>query len=649
VRKAWRPWLWTALVGGGLFAVAFLMYFLVYRTRHFALPLGWDTPWYVWRADYVAELGIGPLGTNARPGHAALSAVLGSLGGLSQLQLQVVFPYVTVGIFALGIGALVHEGLGGGLLRWALTAAVAAVVVGATRLVGENVANLLHVLLVVAGLVFILRWVSVGRGLIAALVAWVAAGLAHWLFLGLSGLALLVWFLIALALRRRREARQLAVTGVGVGVAMAATIYPLLGSSLSTFEIHEAKRRYLPKLREDLANIAWPLTGALAAAGAVELWSESRDSSPTQTTEARGPFLRMLLSWSLVCLGGIAFAALTLRLPPHRFLNLFLAIPAIVAIAAAVWFPVRWLGARGRWPAVAGVAVSIAAILLLAWPGMRVWYGPADLVDSKVVSSPAEGPEQWFDVTAFDQARYAAAYLSDAAIPPERPVIFVVGPTWHSGPISTALKERTIRAAMPPQRQEDVHVYPGDYMNLVDRLGTRTGNDEIDAANSPYWQDAFEVLDDDPVVIAISQLGPEEYGPALEASGGAEYSSGVAILAGPQPDPAANVSIDFPGPVPATELGFLQAAFLLAALGLAGLGWTVWFLGGDRTDPIRVLSLSPAVGCAALMIPAVLVAKLFSTGVGGTTGKLIWVAVTFGGGAVAALSVLRERRQRVEE
>jgi hypothetical protein len=225
----------------------------------------------------------------------------------------------------------------------------------------------------------------------------------------------------------------------------------------------------------------------------------------------------------------------------------------------------------------------------------------------------------------------------------------VVGPTWHSGPISTALKERTIRAAMPPERQASVHVYPGDYVNLVDRLGTRTGNDEIDAENSTYWHDAFEVLDDDPVVIAIAQLGPQEYGPALEASGGAEYSSGVAILAGPQPDPSANVSIDLPGPVPATELGFLQAGFLLAVLGLAGLGWTVWFLGAGRTDPIRVLSLAPAVGCAALMIPAVLVAKLFSTGVGGTTGIAIWLGVTLGGGAVAAWSVLRERRERLEE
>jgi len=110
----WVRWAWPIASAAGLFLATFLLYCLVYRVRHFSLPLGWDTPWYVWRADFVAHVGLGPLDTGARPGHELLSATLGSLTGLSQLQLQVVVPFVLVGALALAMGALVAEGLGGG-------------------------------------------------------------------------------------------------------------------------------------------------------------------------------------------------------------------------------------------------------------------------------------------------------------------------------------------------------------------------------------------------------------------------------------------------------------------------------------------------------------------------------------------------------
>src|SRR5262245_30495833 len=65
----------------------FLLYLGRYPLRHANVPAGFDAPWYVWRAQYVGAKGIGALGTSSRPGHAVLSALLGSVTGLSQLRM----------------------------------------------------------------------------------------------------------------------------------------------------------------------------------------------------------------------------------------------------------------------------------------------------------------------------------------------------------------------------------------------------------------------------------------------------------------------------------------------------------------------------------------------------------------------------------
>ena len=75
------------LIAAALAVAVFAFYFAVYPARHLTLPVGFDTSWYVWRAQYVAVEGVGRLGTSLRPGHALLSSVLGSVTGLNQLEL----------------------------------------------------------------------------------------------------------------------------------------------------------------------------------------------------------------------------------------------------------------------------------------------------------------------------------------------------------------------------------------------------------------------------------------------------------------------------------------------------------------------------------------------------------------------------------
>jgi len=596
-----------------VYVAVFLFYELIYRVRHFSLPLGFDAPWYVWRADFVAVQGLGALDTNARPGQELLTANLHSVTGLSALQLQVVLPYVLVGVFALALGVLIAEELGRGEpWRWVVGAGVAGGLIGTTRLVGENVANLTNVLLVAVGFLFLLRFIRLRRGFAGAVLMLLAAGLAHWLFLGLFGVAMAVWFLMALPASKvelgsvwETEAGALFSIGAVTGAAMGAIICPILHSQLRTFEIHEAKRRYIPKLREDLGALRLAFTAPLAALGGAALWKERA---------GRGPFLRMLAAWTAVTLGGIAVAAATKVLPPHRFLAILVAGPIVVAIAAAVLLATTWLRARAG--LVAAAVLAVVAVAAVAVPAALSWY------------RTSTGPQQFWDATAFQQAREANAYIQ--TLPPGRRVIFLLSPLGPFGPISTPEKERIIRAAISPNRQTDVYFYPGTYRNLLAGRFTPGPNTAIDRENRPYWRAVRPLLPRHPPILLLRAFAPPG---AYEVFTSAP---GMLVLRGP----AASIPHLSPvQPVPTSRVAAAWAIALGALLFAAGIGWTGWFLGRGAA-PITLVALSPAVGVGMLMLSSLVTAKTGAE-LGGTAGIVTFAVVAVAGWLLAVL-----RRQR---
>jgi hypothetical protein len=624
----------AALIGVA-FVGAFLLYFMIYRVRHFELPLGFDAPWYVWRTDFVSSLGIGPLDTTARPGTALLSATLHSLTGLSGLELEVVLPFVLVALFAVTVATAVWEGLAwGDRWRWTVPAAVSAGLLGTTRLVGENVANLLNLVLVVGGLFLLVRFVTVGRGFIGAVLMLLAAGLAHWLFLSVFAVVAAVWFALALPSSRRAmtagtplwrtESGGIASATAVTVSGMAGLIYGVLDTSYRTFEIHEAKRRFIPKLREDLGALQVAFTGPATALGIAALVDEERrNTSPP----IRGTFLRLTAAWAVVALGGLAVTAATKALPPHRFLTLFVALPMVVAIAGAVVYAVRWVADRGMrfLPAVAG----IVAVGLLTVPAMFAWYG-------------GNGPQQFFDATAFQQAREASLFVD--ALPERRPVVFVVSPIGPFGPISTAQKERTIRAAMPPDRQESVHVFPGEPGDLLAGRRTLVASPDVNRENLTYWQDVRPVLASHPPVVVLEELGEREFQEAAQNYGATKIAPGVLVIpSGATPQQVARLGELHP--VPPTEVGLGRAVALAFLLGVAGLGWASWSLG-PGSGALTILSLAPAAGAAVLILGALATVKA-GFALGGAAGIATYAAVTVLGGALALGSrVRRDRRKR---
>jgi len=204
-------------------AAIFAFYFLAYRVRLFPVPVGFDTSWYVWRARYVGEHGLGPLDTAVRPGHALLSSVLGSVTGRSQLELAALLPLVLVSVFALALGAWASAGFGVRRWRWGIAVAVAGTLLGATRFVGENVANLLLLALVVTGLAALARWVGGEPGLRGAVMLFVAAGLAHWTFLAVVGAILALAAVTAVPSSRRQAAAGVPLLRTEAGSRRTST------------------------------------------------------------------------------------------------------------------------------------------------------------------------------------------------------------------------------------------------------------------------------------------------------------------------------------------------------------------------------------------------------------------------------------------
>ena len=637
-----RSWAVTGISAVALSAALFLFYFPVYRLRGFRLPLGFDASWYIWRANFASGNEIGPLRTAARPGHELLSAVLGSLSGLSQFQLAVVLPFTLAAMFALAMAALSSVCLGEDTRRYVITVAVAGTLLGTTRLVGENLANLLNLLLIVAALAALCRLLSGERGFSAAVVLLVASGLAHWLFLAVFGAVMVVTMLWALpaSLRWRERGVPLvrtevgALAGVGAVVAalMLVTITWVLRTPFLTFEMSEDPLRFLPKLRTDLSLLP-PWLLLVATVGAGLLLTQRRRQEPDGARRGQAGFLvRVLASWVVVAAAGLIYGALTLDLPPHRFLPLFI-VPGTFFLATAVDHLGTWLRgrlrshSRRRTLSWGPHAVSAVAVAVLAIPGAMGWY--------------SHGPAQWLDPSALRQAMTAGRYME--GLPEGEPVVYVVGPRGRAGVVSVPLKERTIRAGLPGSRAGDAYMFVGEPDDLLAGRRTVLDGPLLERAALPYWRDVKGLLPHRPPALILKALASRQYRKAVSTLGASEIGQGVALLRGPKP-PAPLAAPPLPAAVPTVGAGLLWAVLLLALLSMAGAGWVLGTLGWS-SPPQVVVSLAPAFGAAALMLLA-LVANKAGVGLAGPGGVGTYAAAATSGLAMAWLARVRERRRR---
>jgi hypothetical protein len=601
VRPARPPERWGPATGiaFGMVVAIFLFYFAPYPIRHARLPAGFDPAWYIWRATYVGLRGIGPLSTASRPGHAVLSALLGSVSGQSQLELSVVFSQLLPAMLALAVGALATGVTGRGRTLWVATVAVTGAVLGTTRLVGENLANLLNVLLEVGALVVLIYAASRRRALWGAVALLVAAGLAHWEFLAVFGVIMAAAVAVSLVAARRaheprslellEETRFLVAIGLWTAAVVGFLIVAVLRAPFRTFEIFQSTHEYAPKFVTDLARL-WPAAIA-ACLGVVVLLALGRQPLDENGAARRSFSARMVLGWALGSGAGVLFAMITLKvdrvpLPPHRFLGLLLAVPGMVAAGAAVWWAGAWVKERtgrtggSRASRMAGAAVAVSLVLALAVPSVMRWYRYPILMDPG----------------ALQQAETAAQYV--AQLPKGQPFVFVVDAYGPAIVYEAALRERMIRMVLPPDRQQDLHVFVGSPSDLL--AGRRTlFLPEFNRVIAPFWDDVSRILPLHPPVLVLQSMGEDEFTQAISMASPV-IGPGVALLQGPRPARGLSEG-PLPNGVPSVPVAILRAVVLLALVSVAGIGWTRLILGDAGRSEVFV-SLVPLVGTGMLLL-----------------------------------------------
>jgi hypothetical protein len=596
------------------------LFLSLYTSHRYALPVGYDTPKYVWRANLVTAEGTtalagsaqAPLHVNAdRPGFPALAAVLHAVSGIQPLDLTFVLPAVLAAVIGLATGAFAVR-----VLReppWSF--AVYAVGVGASvnvALIAIGYADTLLAVSVLLGAATAAVLAAGGERTVPAVVVLLAGATAiHWNFallflLVLGGLALV---LVPESLRARRSGTASIATpsgrlGIAVGGSAVAALGTLATGPAWPLGVSLGRPEFLDKIRRDVPRYRFWALGPAAALGIPALRSK-------ESQRRRG--LWLLLIWALGGAAAVALVQAGAAIPAHRILAFSLAIP-ILATAAFVGFgriAARRAATAGR---VAGAVVILAGLAGSAFLGHRVWSSTVP----------------WVDREQFAQSQLAGRYLE--TVHTDRPVIFVIDvPASTIGAVN--LPFRIIRSALPGDVVRRTYVYLGDVDALLAGRPTLIPGDPTDFGelSQTFLDGVRPVLDEHPMVLVLRRFDRQFNRSAADAPDRV-IDNDLLVVRGPLPDH----SIAPPPPRRPHSNWWLAGttALALAILLLAGSGWSMALLPGNTAISV---ALAPAFGIATLVLAGVIEGRLgFS--LGGAAGICVMTVTTAAGWAARAAS-----------
>ena len=593
----------------------------VFWTRHFAVPIGDDTFFYVSAIGDAGRLGLATSHLAARPAYPVMAAALGSVTGSSPWSTAVALPFAMATGVGLAGGSLAARW---GLRRWGAASfvalATASVVLG--RLVAGRSENLLAVWFL-AGALAASVWNRGRRGALAAGVLIAAAGLAEWpfllAFLAIVGAALAAAWAAARTGRAPRthpilraevghgdrDALTLPELAVVCGLAAAAVALVVFGWNgtvpADAVEKLSPVSRYESFLRATLPAYFPPLTNVVVAIG----WWAARRRGPASTAAVRW----LLATWALLTGAAVVAGLAGVPLPTYRALTF--ALPVALGLAAAPFLPAS-LGreartARGR---AAGAVLALAVASMVAVPGVLLWYRDF---------GPRTSPQQLSQVAA--AGRYAAA------LPGRGPVVVVYD---NPDVLKALFYEGVFGAVLPPNLRHRLLIFPGTAEDALANRFVPRGDSTERATARALFGDARPALRSGAPVLATRDLDPAGFLSGL-GRGDPRIGDDV-ILRGPPPPP--NLTRDPPDrllPVPAGWVLLLRALAMLAVLALAGAGWARSAAPGR---PVAVLAgLSPAFGAAAIAVLG-LVAARAGLPLGGWAGPVVVVVALAASGAV---------------
>src|SRR5579871_1646041 len=251
IRRWLAPSALTMVVAAGIT----LVFLGIYLSGRVHVPIGWDTPSYIWRSTIVAARGASgipawvptPSQTNpARLGYPVIALELASMTGASPFTVAAVLPAVLAAIIGLAFGAFAGVALRRSSWEVAFIAFAMGVSPFVARMAGPESYqdNLLFAAVLGAALTALTIGLRERRALIAAVLLLAAGGVIHWEFfstmLAVLGVTAAV---LALPLVRswRRQGRRpganapalriAAVLAAGT-VLSAGIVYGVLSASL---------------------------------------------------------------------------------------------------------------------------------------------------------------------------------------------------------------------------------------------------------------------------------------------------------------------------------------------------------------------------------------------------------------------------------
>jgi hypothetical protein len=629
-------WTGALLLAGILAGLVLALYLSIYPAKGFAVPMGYDTPEYVWRTKLAQQIGIsdieGPVPSlgrvkRGRPAYPAVAGTLSSLEDVDPFDLAKVLPAAAAAALALAAGVFA----GSVLRRGTTEVAVIVLAVGASPfmvllMAPESYVDTMFALaLFLAAAIPIARLPDERRAVLPAALLLGTAGLIHFQFFLLMlvtlGAVAVAWLPESWRRWRSGSTGWLDTPAVRLGVAAAGgtafswgLLYGVLGNSIP--KTRSDTLEFAKKLARDLPEYRFPITGPLAALGAGALLAESR-RRPARSRLVRSG-LTFLLAWGLVVLVGyVAGAILDLTVPAHRFLSFALTVPLLGAVG------VLWAArALARWWRPLALALVAAGLVWTGYGAHAEWFRN----------------RPWIETNKIEQAGTVASYLQAAGVPAGRPVVFVVG---TRDPNGAGLMGHEIRAAIPPERIRHTYLFVGSGDDFLARRA------EPDPVSHLYLRRMGDVFDDDPVAVITSSYNDAFFEAWVAAHPDSAIAPNVAVVQGPPPPaslpPTAPAGVSVARVPPVWEFG-LMAAGAFAILTLAGLGWAA-ALPRRWLRPLEVMALAPTMGLGALILGAVSADRL-GFRPSGLSGALTPVAVGLAG---AALALWTARRSEASE
>ena len=534
--------------------------------------VGPDVPVYMWWARVGASQGLSVIGE--RPGIAAAIATAAGTLHLPLVPAIAGMQYALAASVGLGAIALVRGRAAGGRLGWLLAGLSAGLF--AVHLGGGYVANLAFTVpFFAAGAALATR---TRRGTDAAAALLGGAGLAHpqFFLVGISVLAIAaLWAFLREPERGwASDAGRVAVAVAGGGAIVGAGLLSMLigPAKLRVDTSKDAFLRrtgldslledtYLARFREKAWKYApWAML-PLAVAG---------------VPRTGGFIRRFLVAWAALTIVAVPVGIWSGWFPPDRIITFGFALPVLAALGIA--WAAELLEARTplwvAWPATA------ALILLVVWPTFGAW-----------------GRQQPF-ISPRDLASATEAGRIAATTPPGTPIVVIVNDIDDTAIFLATQAGNILRAAVPPDRADDVYIYAGDPARYFAGEPTFRGNPEFDTLSRQLLDD---VPEGEAAVFVLDQF---------DRVGGAE---GDPHFVRWSPDVVSTVSDPRPlaagdGELVASSPWAIVGATLAVAVLLWGLGygWSRWTFG----DTVTAAAAAPGFGVAALAIVGLLAERL---------------------------------------